>query len=164
MHLVRHCNSSEFWHLLDASCHCSGRGCEVSPLTADGLSSVEVNEDIHHHQVLQIDIQCQKDGPFQSIPICPHRGGILEDFHFSLIHLVVMAGCHNEHVFSTFSKAALKTKSNKSDGKVFSLWSNLFDELRNTFETLSDRINEKLSSHCNKKGSNQVMAESPSVS
>ena len=75
-----------------------------------------------------------------------------------------MVGHGNEHVFPTFLKAVLNTKSNKSDSKVSSLWSNLSDELCNTFETLSDRINAQLSSHCNKKGSNQVMAESPSVS
>ena len=134
-------NSAKFWHLLNTSYHCSGRGSEVSLVTADGLSSVEVNEDVYQYRVLQIDIQCQKDGPSQSIPICPHRNGILEDFYFSLIYLVVMVGCSNEYIFPTFSKAALKMKSNKSDSKVSSLWSNLFNELRNTFETLSDRIN-----------------------
>lgn len=156
--------TAEYWHLLNTSYHCSGRGSEVSLVTPEGTSVVEVNEDVYQYHVLQTNIQRQKDGPFQSIPIYPHRDGVLEDFYFSLIYLVVMVGCGNEYVFPTFSNAALKTKSGKSDSQVSTLWANLFDEVRNTFETLGDRINEKLSSHCNKKGSNQVMAETNSVS
>jgi hypothetical protein len=108
-------DSAKFWHLLNTSYHCSGHGSEVSLVTTDGLSSVEVNKDAYQYQVLQIDIQSQKDGLVQSIPIYPHCNGILEDFYFSLIYLVVMVGCHNEYIFPTFSKAALKTKSNKSE-------------------------------------------------
>jgi hypothetical protein len=156
--------SAEFWHLLNTSYHCSGRGSEVSLITPEGTTVVEVNEDVYQYSILQTDVQRQKNGPLQSLPIYPHRDGILEDFYFSLIYLIVMVGCGNEYVFPSFSEAALKTKSSKSDSKVSSLWTNLKDELRNTFESLSDRINEKLSSHCNKKGSNQVMADSPSVS
>jgi hypothetical protein len=156
--------SAEFWHLLNTSYHCSGRGSEVSLITPEGTTVAEVNEDVYQYSVLQTDVQRQKDGPFQSLSIYPHRDGVLEDFYFSLIYLIVMVGCGNEYVFPSFSEAALKTKSNKSDSKVSSLWTDLFDKLRNTFETLSDRINEKLSSHCNKKGSNQVMADSPLVS
>jgi hypothetical protein len=156
--------SAEFWHLLNTSYHCSGRGSEVSLVTPEGTTVVEVNEDVYQYSILQTDVQRQKNGPFQSISVYPHRDGVLEDFYFSLIYMVVMVGCGKEYIFPTFSEAALKTTSNKSDSKVSSLWTNLFKDLRNTFETLSDRINEKLSSHCNKKGSNQVMADSPSVS
>jgi hypothetical protein len=110
--------TAEFWHLLNTSYHCSGCGSEVSLVRVDGLSCVEVNKDVYQYQILQSDIQHQKDGPFQSIPIYPHHDGVLEDFYFSLIYLVVMVGCNNECIFPSFSKAALKTKSNKSDSKV----------------------------------------------
>ena len=72
-----------------------------------------------------------------------------------------MVSCCNQYVFPTFCKAALKMKSGKSDSTVSSLWTNIFDDLQNKFETLSDGINDKLSSHCSKKGCNQVMAERP---
>lgn len=155
--------TAEFWHLLNASCHCSGRGSEVSLAAAEGLTSVEVNEDVYQCWILQADIQRQKDGPFQSLAIYPHHDGVLEDFYFSLICLVAMVGCGTKYIFPTFSKAALKAKSGKSGSDVSRVWTNCLDELRNTFETLSDRINEKLASHCSKKGSNQDMANSSSV-
>ena len=156
--------SAEFWHLLNTSYHCSGRGSEVSLVTVDATSVVEVREDVYQYSILQTEIQRQKGGPYQTIPIYPHRDGILEDFYFSMVYLTVMTGCENKYVFPMFSDAALKTTSNKSDSKVSSLWTKLFDELNNTFAELSVHINEKLSSHCNKKGSNQVMADCPSVS
>ncbi|CAB9503235.1 expressed unknown protein [Seminavis robusta] len=156
--------AAEFWHLLNTSYHCSGRGSEVALVRTESLSCVEVNESVYQYRVLQLDIQRDKCGPFQSLPIYPHRDGVFEDFYFSLIYQVVLVGCDSPYIFPMFSREALKTTSGKSDSKVSSLWSNLFDDLRNTFEELSDRINEKLSSHCQRKGSNQVMAESPSVS
>ena len=120
---------AEFWHLLNTSYHCGGRGNEVSLVTPEGTTVVEVNKLVYQYLILQTALHRQKNGPFQSILIYPHRDGVFKDFYFSLIHLVIVV-----------------------------------DELRNTFEPLSDCINEKLSSHCNKKGSNQVMADSPSVS
>ena len=139
--------TAEFWHLLNTSYHRSGRGNEVSLVAPDGLTCPEVNEDVYQYRVLAIDIQRQKNGPFQLLPIYPHYDGLFECFYFSLIYLVVMVGCGNQYIFPSFSKAALKTKSGKSDSKVSTLWSSCFDELRSTFETMSDRINEKLSCH-----------------
>ena len=96
-----------------------------------------------------------------SPPLSPHHDSALEDFCFSLVHLVAMVGCDNKFVFPAFSREALKTAElGKSDGRVSTLWSDLFDDFQNTSK---DRINEKLSSHCNRKGSNQVMAESSLV-
>jgi hypothetical protein len=76
--------SAEFWHLLNTSYHCSGRGSEVSLVTPDGTTIFEVNEDVYRYSILQTDVQRQKDGPFQSVKIYPHRDGVLEDFYFSL--------------------------------------------------------------------------------
>jgi hypothetical protein len=51
----------------------------------------------------------------------------------------------------------------KSDSDVSRAWTRLFDRLRNTFEVLADKINEELSSHSNRRGSNQDMVESSSL-
>ena len=77
--------SAEFWHLLNTSFHLSGRGSEVP----ESITVVEVNEGVYRYEILQTDVQRQKDGPFHSIPIYPHRDGVLEDFYFSMIYLVV---------------------------------------------------------------------------
>ena len=100
----------------------------------------------------------------QTLPICPHKDGILEDFHFSLIHLVVVNGCGHECTLPIFSKAALNTKtSGESDSRVSSQWTGSFKNVRSTFEILADEINEELGSHSNRRGSNQAMVESPSL-
>jgi len=148
---------------LDTSCHCSGRCSEVSLISPEAARVVDAFEDVCRCQVLEVDIQQQKDGPFQRIVICPHRDGIPEDFCFSLLCLVVMGGCNNQHVPPSFSKVALHAKSGKSNSKVSSLWSSLFDNMRDKFETLNTRINGKLSSHCDRGWSNQVVVETPGL-
>jgi hypothetical protein len=63
-----------------------------------------------------------------------------------------------------FSSAALKTKSGKFNSQVSSLWSTLFNDIQNKFESLNNRVNSKLSSHCDRGGSNQVVLETPVLS
>lgn len=155
---------AEFWHLLNTSHHCAGRGSEVSLITATGTKVIEVEEDFGRYEVIAVDVQRQKDGPFQSLPVYPHRDGVLEDFYFSLIHLIVTNGCSGDFIFPNFSRASLKKKNGKSASKVSSEWNKLFKQLRDSFETLSDEINEKLTSHSHRGGSNQLMAETPTVS
>jgi hypothetical protein len=155
--------TAEFWHLLNTSYHCSSWCSEVSFVKPEDIRAVEVNECIHRYDILQSDVQRQKDGPLQSIAIYPHRDGVLEDYYFSLIYLIVMTGCNNSFVLPTFSSAALKTKSGKSNSQVSSLWSTLFDDIQNKFESLNTRVNSKLSSHCNRGGSNQVVVETPGL-
>lgn len=84
--------SAEFWHLLSTSYHCAGRGSEVSLVTVEGTNAIEVNEGLCQYGILQVDVQRQKDGPFQQVAIYPHRDSIFQDFYFSLIHLVVVTG------------------------------------------------------------------------
>jgi len=156
--------TAEFWHLLNTSYHCSGRCSEVSLVKPEDIRALEVNDVINQYDILQSDVQRQKDGPLQSIAIYPHRDGVLEDYYFSLIYLIVMAGCNNRFMLPTFSTAASKTKSGKSNSQVSSLWSALFDDIRNKFESLSTKINSNLSSHCNRGGSNQVVVETPGLS
>ena len=129
--------TAEFLHLLNATHHCSGRGSEVSLCKPEDTRAVEVDEGIHQCHILQVEVQRQKNGPLQSIATCPNRDGTLEDCHFSLICLLVMIGCSNRFVLPTFSAAALKTESGKSNSQVSSLWSGPFNNIRNKFESLS---------------------------
>ena len=75
-----------------------------------------------------------------------------------------MTGCNNQFVSPTFAAVALKTKSGKSNSQVSSLWSGLFADIRNKFESLNTQVNGNLSSHCNRGGSNQVVVETPGLS
>jgi len=155
---------AEFWHLSDTSCHCSGRGSEVSLIKLDGITPLEVNKLVYSCHVLAVQLQRQKSGPFQTLPICPHRDGIFEDFHFSLVHLIVAKGCDHECACPVFSKVALKTKeSGESNGGVSKEWTKSFNEIRTTFEVLANEINEELGSHSNRRGSNQAMVETQSL-
>jgi hypothetical protein len=156
--------TAEFWHLLNTSYNCSGWCSEVSLVKPEDIRAMEVNKCIHWYDILQSDVQRQKDGPLQSIAIYPHRDGVLEDYYFSLIYLIVMTGCNNRFVLPTFSSAALKTKSGKSSSQVSLLWSTLFDDIQNKFRSLNTHVNGKLSSHCNRGGSNQVVVETPGLS
>lgn len=155
---------AEFWLLLNASYHCAGRGSEVSLISAKGTKALEVNELSYRYDVLAVDIQRQKNGPFQSLPIYPHADGIHEDFYFSLIHSIVLNGSNSEFLLPNFSKAALKTTEGKSDSGVSREWTRLFTQLSESFEVLTDEINEELSSHSARGGVNQEMAEEPGVS
>ena len=39
--------TAEFWHFLNTSYHCAGRGSEVSLVQAEGLTCVEVEEGVY---------------------------------------------------------------------------------------------------------------------
>jgi hypothetical protein len=80
---------AEFWHLSNTSYLCCGRGSETSLVRANGVGSVEINEMVYRYDVLTVQLQRQKSGPLQTLPIYPYRDGVLEDFYFSLIHLIV---------------------------------------------------------------------------
>jgi hypothetical protein len=156
---------AEFWHLCNASYHCVGRGSKTSlVIKANGIIPHERNEMVYRYDVLAVELQRQKSGKFQTLPIYPHRDGILEDFYFSLIHLIVVKGCDHDYMLPQFSRAALKTKkSGESSSDVYRQWTSLHEGIRNTFEVLADEINEKLGSHSNRRGGNQKMAETPST-
>lgn len=65
-------------HLLNASHHRSGRGSKVSLVTPEDTRATEVNEDMCQCEILQIDAQRQKDGPFQSA--CVIHGSCIAKF------------------------------------------------------------------------------------
>jgi hypothetical protein len=151
---------AEFWHFLNATHHCSGRGTESALVKAEGVKAVDVNEALYSYETLAVDIQRQKkkDTTIQTLPIYPHRNGILEDFYFSLLHHIVINGCQHEYMFPLFSEAALKKTS-----EVSREYNKSLKQLRTSCETLADEINESLTSHSNRKGSTQLMAENPKL-
>jgi len=156
---------AEFWHLSNQSFHCAGRGSEVSKIRTDGVLTQEKSELLYRYDVLVVELQRYKDGPWQTLPIYPHRDGLLEDFYFSLVHLIVVNGCNHEYVLPLFSKAALHTKkSGESDSRVSNRWTTIFKRVRDTFEILADEINEELGSHSNRRGADQSMVETPGLS
>jgi hypothetical protein len=157
---------AEFWHLCNASYHCVGRGSETSLIKADGVISMEKCEMVYRYDILAVELQRQKlGGQFQTLPIYPHRDSILEDFYSSLIHLIVVKGCNHDYMLPQLSQAALKkTKSGGSCSDVSRQWTTFHEGIRNTFEVLADEINEKLGSHSNRRGGNQKMIETPSLS
>ena len=148
--------SVEFWHLLNSTFHCSGRGSEVLLVMTSGMSVAEVYESVYRYDILQTEVlrQKQKDKPeLQTVPVYPDRDGVLEDFYFSLIYMLVMVGCDNEYVFPTYSKEAIKTKEGKSKSKGSTLWKSHFNGLLEELEELTVPINQALRSHCNRRGS-----------
>lgn len=156
---------AEFWHLSNASYHLCGRGSEICLIRSCGIVPHVMNEMTYSYHVIEAQFQRFKSGPYQTLPVYPHRDGLLEDFYFSMIHLIVVKGCNHEYVLPTFSKMALHTKdTGESDSGVSKEWTKRFNELRAKFDTLADEINEQLGSHSNRRGSNQAMTESSSLS
>lgn len=82
--------------------------------------------------------------PSRLSPFYPHRDGTLEDFYFSLIHLIIVKGCDHKYVLPQFSQAALKTKkTGESSSDVSRQWSAFFEGIRSVFEILINEINEE---------------------
>ena len=75
-----------------------------------------------------------------------------------------MIGDDDEFVFPIFAGKALNQTKSKTDSKVSALWSIYFKNLYESFQYISERVNAELTSHCHKKGSNQLMAETSTVS
>lgn len=141
--------SAEFWHLLNASYHCAGRGSEVSLASPKDYLVKDVNKCVCEHQVLCLELQKQKGGALQDVAIHPFRNGLLQDCHFSAVCLVAMVGCNHEFVFPNFSEAALATtKSGKSTSKVPPLWKSLFEDVSTKCNCMLDKMNKNLTSHC----------------
>jgi hypothetical protein len=65
-------------------------------------------------------------------------------------------GMLSKYLFPKFAAAkALNTNSKgKIDSKVSALWTDCFQDLRKNFKALAESLNNKLSSHHGKKGSN----------
>jgi hypothetical protein len=67
----------------------------------------------------------------------------------------------SKYVLPKFAAKALNTNSKgKIESKVLALWTDCFNDLKKKFTALAESLNNKLSSHHGKKGSNQKMGES----
>jgi hypothetical protein len=155
--------AAEFLHLNNTMMQCSGRSTEVSLLTKECIKASDVNELCYSYKILKFDLTRQKDGPRQSISVYPHRDKPHQDVYFSLMYLIVMNPTYgmSKYVLPKFASKALNTNSKgKIDSKVSALWTDCFDDLRKKFTALAELLNNKLSSHHGKKGSNQKMGES----
>lgn len=155
--------AAEFLHLNNTMMQCSGRGTEVSLLKKDCIKASDVNELCYSYQILKVDLTRQKDGPRQKISIYPHRDCVHQDVYFSLMYLIVMNPTYgiSPYLFPKFASKALNLNSKgKIESKVSALWTDCFNDLLKKFKELAESLNNKLSSHHGKKGSNQKMGES----
>ena len=153
---------AEYWHLLNTTYHCCGRGSEVSLIKSEAVTPYEVHESTYRYTTIAASFQRVKEGPFQTLPLYPYRDGVLEDFLFSLIHLLVVNGCSHDYVCPRFAEAALHVKkSGELDSVVSKRWNKLFEEVCDEFDDCLD-INNELGSHSNRRGSSQVLAEAGS--
>jgi len=157
--------AAEFHGLNVSLYHLIGRGREVSTLKPEDLSVTSANEDHLNHQVISVSIQRDKDGPLQELAIYPHRHSLQEDPYFGLVYTLLAGGCDNPNLFPKFSReATFVNKKEKSESRVAALWTLCFNSLYKEFKSLSETVSEKLTSYHGRKGANQKMAETNSVS
>ncbi len=156
--------AAEFHHLNVTMAQYVGRGSEVSLDCRSRLTTTHVNELHCSYDVLQTKLKRQKFGKESDIAICPHSTSFFQDYHFSLLHRIVMLGDDTDFIFPMFAAKSLNQTDSKSDSKVSALWTACFKELYESFLCLGEVMNQSLTSHCHKKGSSQGMAETPAVS
>jgi len=152
--------AAEFLHLNNTMLQCSGRGAEVSLLAKDNIKASDVNELCHTHKILKTR---QKDGPRQSISVCPHRDSVHQDVCFSLVCFIAMNPMlsMSKHLFPKFAGKVSNTNSKgKIESKVSALRAECFNDLSKMFKALAEPINDKLTSHHGEAGANQKMGES----
>jgi len=150
---------AEFLHLNNAKFHMCGRGSEVAMQRVSALYLKDIAELHYNYRVFSAQVQRSKGGPFQELPVFPHRDSVHEDFYFSLAYNALMSTEMSSYVFPRFASRALQKTNDKKDSRVAALWTFYFKGIRKTFEDLSNQINSGLSSHSDKRGSNQLMAD-----
>jgi len=157
--------ASEFHGLNVSAYHLIGRGREVSTLKPEDLSLVRVNEELHNHHVISVTLQRDKDGPLQELSIYPHRHSLQEDPYFCLIYSLLVGGCDKSSLFPKFSREAnVLNKKEKTASRVASYWQLCFNNLYKEFKSLSETVNDNLTCYHGRKGANQKLAETSSVS
>lgn len=155
---------AEFWHLNNSMTHCSGRGSEVAGMRISHLDTVQMNELYLQYDIIQADITRHKNGHHQSISIFPHKDCMAEDWYFSLIYQIIMMGEFGDFICPEFGSKSMQESEDKSDSKVSGLWVNVFKKLIPGAQTWNANLQVDLTSHHGKKGSNMIMANSPSAS
>lgn len=144
--------------------HLIGRGREVSTLKPEDISITNAEDPIHHH-VISVTIQRDKDGPLQELSLYPHRHSLQEDPYFGLIYSLLVGGCDKPDLYPKFSREATTiNKNEKTESRVASVWTLCFKNLYNQFKSLSETVSDKLTCYHGRKGANQKMAETNSVS
>ena len=156
--------AAEFWHINVTMTQYTGRGSEVALDRRSRMGTTEINELHYSYHVLQPKLKRQKFGEESLLCIYPHKNSALQDYYFSLFHRIIMLGDDDDYIFPEFARKAANQTDSKSDSKVSSLWSANFSELYKSFICLNEKLNKTLTSHCHKKGSSQLMAETPGVS
>lgn len=158
-------DSAEFHGLNVWIYHLLGRGRDVAILKPEDVSVVCVDEDVHSYRLLEVSLQRDKDGPLQELNLYPHKTSVEEDPYFGLLYLLLFGGCKPE-LFPRFYVEALKVDSitKKSAPRVGTLWTRCFNTLYKEFKTLSETVSNKLTSYHGRKGANQKLAETSSVS
>lgn len=158
---------AEYLHLNNSMYQFSGRGSEVSLIKIEHISPHDIYEFTNKYTIFQAYLHRHKNLKEQYLSLYPDRDSCLQDWYFSMIYQYVMQDYQNsnsEYLFPIFADKALKTTANKNSSKVASLWSTYFGSLFKAFKNLSDMVNELLSSHHGKKGSQQKLAGINSVS
>lgn len=162
---MNNARSAEFWHLNNSMAQFAGRSSEVSLSRREHIAATRISEMNFRYDILQSFLKRQKNSKEQHVPIYPHRDGPLQDYYFSLIYRIIVMGDDESFLFPDFAHKASQTNADdKSDSKVSQLWSAYFKDLYMAFVEIQHLINKNLTSHCNKKGINQMMAENPNVS
>jgi len=157
--------AAEF-HRLDVSvCHLCGGGREVSALKPEDLSVVCVNEDLHSHHAISVTLQRNKDGPLLELSLYPHRHSLQAGPHFGFICSLSVGGCDKSDLFPKISReATVVNKNKKTESRVASFWTLCFDNLHKEFKSLLETVSDKLTCYHGRKGVNQKMAQTNSVS
>ena len=159
---------AEFWHLNNTTTQFPGRGSEVALNHISHMGILDQYEGQDYYEIIYSDIRRFKTGQKQRLPLFIHRDRWEECWYTSLIYNIIMMDSkdfQNGYIFPTFSRHALRTSSEtKSDSKVSSYWRECFQAVYTDLSHLNIQINQKLTSHCGKKGANQHMAELNSVS
>lgn len=157
-------DAAEFHCLNVLTYHLCGRGRECSVLKPEDIYISLIDEDVHSYRVLSVNIQCDKGGPEQDLNLYPHKNSLQEDPYFAVIYLLLVGSCNKPDLLPKFSAEASKVdKNNKSASRVGSFWTTCFHGIKKEFQSLSDILNDKLTSYHSRKGANQKLAETSSV-
>lgn len=159
---------AEYLHLNNTMMQFSGRGSEVSLHCCQHIGVVSRAEHGCKYRVLQSFVKRQKNGQEQKLPIYPSASTWEQNWYFSLLYRIFLVGFDSEHIFPEFAEKALHSRDNLSDSKVSALWSDYFKDIYQYLVEIEGlvvvQLNQKLSSHHAKKGSNEEMAQSSSCS
>lgn len=155
---------AEFWQINNSLFHLSGRITEVACLRVSDISIRRVDEGSYSYDILQCHLKRFKNGKLQELPLFPHRDCLLQDFYFSLLYHVVMNNISGTFICPSYADVTLQGKKEVCESQASQYWSSDYVTLKAISNVSHFQLNEKLTSHHGKKGSNQKMAESSTIS